>query len=288
MRAWTRPSSTSRHSQDCARLARVLADVWGFAESSAVVPPDLLRALAHSGAYVAGVVVDGQVIGGGFAWPAHVDGEWRLHSHVIGFLDGYRAVGLGRADQAASARLRPGPRHGRRSSGPTTRCTPATPGSTSSSSALGCSASTTTSTARPRTRSASVSGPIGSSSAGESTTNRQRLDDGTTDRRSFTSERTANRSSSRRRRDGSERRSHRTSSACARPTRRRRSRGARRSREPSAAQIIDGANRRRYGRLARHPDRHRSEAGQRFGVRWAHGCACSSWLATRMSTSSRP
>lgn len=81
--------------EDCARLASVLAEVWGFTESSAVAPSDLLRALAHSGAYVAGVVVDGQVIGGGFAWPVHVDREWRLHSHVIGLLDGFRALGLG-------------------------------------------------------------------------------------------------------------------------------------------------------------------------------------------------
>lgn len=81
--------------RDCERLARVLADVWGFAESSAVGPPDLLRALAHSDGYVAAVVIDGQVIGGGFGWPAHVDGEWRLHSHVVGLLDGYRAAGLG-------------------------------------------------------------------------------------------------------------------------------------------------------------------------------------------------
>lgn len=81
--------------QDCARLARVLADVWGLAEPTAVASSEMLRALAHSGAYVAGVLVDGQFVGGGFAWPMHVDGEWRLHSHVIGFLDGFRAVGLG-------------------------------------------------------------------------------------------------------------------------------------------------------------------------------------------------
>ena len=81
--------------QDCARLAQVLARVWGFTESSAVAPPDMLSALAHSGAYVSGVVVDGKIIGGGCAWPAHVDGEWRLHSHVIGFLEGFRALGLG-------------------------------------------------------------------------------------------------------------------------------------------------------------------------------------------------
>ena len=86
--------------EDCAELARVLADVWGFFEASAVASADTLRAMSYSGCYVAGVRVDGRLIGGGFGWPTHVvlsEGvtEWRLHSHVIGFLDGFRAMGLG-------------------------------------------------------------------------------------------------------------------------------------------------------------------------------------------------
>ncbi|MCU1366371.1 MAG: family N-acetyltransferase [Ilumatobacteraceae bacterium] len=86
--------------EDCALLARVLADVWGFAESSAVASPDTLRAMTFSGCYVAGARVDGQLIGGGFGWPTHVDlgaggSEWRLHSHVIGFLEGFRSLGIG-------------------------------------------------------------------------------------------------------------------------------------------------------------------------------------------------
>ncbi len=81
--------------QGCAELARMLADVWGFVETSAVASQDTLRAMAYSGCYVAGVRVGGRLVGGGFGWPTHVDGEWRLHSHVIGFLDGYRALGLG-------------------------------------------------------------------------------------------------------------------------------------------------------------------------------------------------
>lgn len=81
--------------QGCAELARTLADVWGFAETSAVASQDTLKAMAYSGCYVAGVRIDGRLVGGGFGWPTQVDGEWRLHSHVIGFLDGYRALGLG-------------------------------------------------------------------------------------------------------------------------------------------------------------------------------------------------
>jgi predicted GNAT superfamily acetyltransferase len=90
--------------EQCERLARVLADVWGLYESSAVASADTLLAMARSGCYVTGVVVGGQMIGGGFGWPHRVvtgegtgqgTGEWRLHSHVIGFLDGFRALGLG-------------------------------------------------------------------------------------------------------------------------------------------------------------------------------------------------
>ena len=85
--------------EQCEQLARVLADVWGLYESSAVASADTLVAMARSGCYVTGVLVDGRMIGGGFGWPHHVGapsgGEWRLHSHVIGFLDGFRALGLG-------------------------------------------------------------------------------------------------------------------------------------------------------------------------------------------------
>jgi predicted GNAT superfamily acetyltransferase len=86
--------------EQCAELAQVLADVWGFAESSAIASGDTLRAMTYSGCYVAGASVDGKLVGGGFGWPTHVEldgggAEWRLHSHVIGFLDGHRALGLG-------------------------------------------------------------------------------------------------------------------------------------------------------------------------------------------------
>src|SRR4029453_5251702 len=80
---------------DCERLATLLARVWGFAESTAVAAPDMLPPRPHSEGYVAGVIVDGHLVGGGFGWPTHVAGEWRLHSHVIGFIEEFRSRGLG-------------------------------------------------------------------------------------------------------------------------------------------------------------------------------------------------
>ena len=79
----------------CAELAQTLADVWGIPERSGVGSPDMLSALSFSGGYVAAVRVGGRVVGGGYGWPTRVGGEWRLHSHVIGFLPEFRALGLG-------------------------------------------------------------------------------------------------------------------------------------------------------------------------------------------------
>ena len=76
-------------------MARTLADVWGYHEISAVAAPDMLAALAYSGSYVAAIRVDGRIVGGGYGWPTLVDGEWRLHSHVVGFVEGFRSLGLG-------------------------------------------------------------------------------------------------------------------------------------------------------------------------------------------------
>jgi predicted GNAT superfamily acetyltransferase len=81
--------------RQCAELAHVLADVWGFTERSGVASPDMLRALAHSGGYLSGVRVGDELVGGSYGWPTNCRGEWRLHSHVVGFLPEFRAVGLG-------------------------------------------------------------------------------------------------------------------------------------------------------------------------------------------------
>jgi predicted GNAT superfamily acetyltransferase len=93
----------------CHELARVLADVWSLPDSTGVAAPDLLRALAFSGGYVVGVERQGHLVGGGVGWPSHAllhsdivagttaspRSEWRLHSHVVGFVAGHRSMGLG-------------------------------------------------------------------------------------------------------------------------------------------------------------------------------------------------
>lgn len=79
--------------------AAVLGQVWGGDDGG--MPPNLLRALAHSGNYVVGLYAVGageagadRMIGASAAFAA--PGGRSLHSHITGILGGYRAHGLGR------------------------------------------------------------------------------------------------------------------------------------------------------------------------------------------------
>jgi predicted GNAT superfamily acetyltransferase len=73
--------------------SQVLADVWGGDRGG--MPPNLLRALAHSGNYAVGLY-DGERMAGAsvafFAAPA----ERSMHSHITGVLPGLQSKGLGR------------------------------------------------------------------------------------------------------------------------------------------------------------------------------------------------
>lgn len=82
-----------------------LADLDEVAELFAVVwerpgdPPingDVLRALSHSGNYIAGARSGGRLIGGIVGWLGmHEPGELHMHSHILGVLGGDEAKGLG-------------------------------------------------------------------------------------------------------------------------------------------------------------------------------------------------
>jgi predicted GNAT superfamily acetyltransferase len=73
--------------------ADVLAEVWGGDRGG--MPPNLLRALAHSGNYAVGLYDGDRMIGASVAFFA-APGERSMHSHITGILDGYRSQGLGR------------------------------------------------------------------------------------------------------------------------------------------------------------------------------------------------
>ena len=80
---------------DLQALERLTAEIWG---SAGLLNTDTLRALAHSGNFVAGArSADGRrLIGGAVGWLGrHADGAMLLHSHVLGVLPGDEAKGLG-------------------------------------------------------------------------------------------------------------------------------------------------------------------------------------------------
>jgi predicted GNAT superfamily acetyltransferase len=81
--------------EDLRALERLLAEVWGRPDEPQITS-DTLRALAHSGNYVAGARVGDRLLGGLVGWyggspPDHL----HLHSHILGVADGAEARGLG-------------------------------------------------------------------------------------------------------------------------------------------------------------------------------------------------
>lgn len=73
--------------------SEVLSQVWGGDRTG--MPPNLLRALAHSGNYAVGLYDGDRMIGASVAFFA-APGARSMHSHITGVLEGYRSHGLGR------------------------------------------------------------------------------------------------------------------------------------------------------------------------------------------------
>lgn len=74
--------------------SEVLSVVWGGDRSG--MPPNLLRALAHSGNYAVGLWADGRMVGASVAFFAQPSAR-SMHSHITGLLPEFRAHGFGRA-----------------------------------------------------------------------------------------------------------------------------------------------------------------------------------------------
>lgn len=73
--------------------SQVLADVWGGDRGG--MPPNLLRALAHSGNYAVGLYDGDRMVGASVAFFA-APAERSMHSHITGVLPGHQSQGLGR------------------------------------------------------------------------------------------------------------------------------------------------------------------------------------------------
>ena len=76
-------------------VAELLASVWGR-PGEPPIGADVLKALVHSGNYVAGAYDGTKLLGGLVGWlGGRPPGELHLHSHILGVLPGSEARGLG-------------------------------------------------------------------------------------------------------------------------------------------------------------------------------------------------
>lgn len=79
-------------------LAAAFTAVWGLDPASGIASPDILRAVAHSGGYVAAAVDEaGTVVGGSMGFRGVYGGHPSLHSHVTGVIASWADAGVGRA-----------------------------------------------------------------------------------------------------------------------------------------------------------------------------------------------
>ena len=80
---------------DLRELAELFAMVWGR-PGEPPINSDTLRALAHSGNYLAGTRSDGRLIGGIVGWlGGHPPHELHMHSHILGVVPSIETRGLG-------------------------------------------------------------------------------------------------------------------------------------------------------------------------------------------------
>lgn len=79
--------------EDVFTASAVLAEVWGGDRSG--MPPNLLRALAHSGNYAVGLWDADRMVGASVAFFA-APAARSMHSHITGVLPGLQSQGLGR------------------------------------------------------------------------------------------------------------------------------------------------------------------------------------------------
>ncbi len=79
---------------DLRRLVVLFNQVGGT--TTPIVGVELLRAMLHTGGYVAGAFSQGHLVGGSLGFLGRHRGALALHSHITGILPGVRHTGLGR------------------------------------------------------------------------------------------------------------------------------------------------------------------------------------------------
>lgn len=79
--------------QDLHAASRLFDDLWQ--RSTPAMAPELLRALTHSGSYAAGAYVGGRLVGAGVGFLGRHEGQWCLHSHIVGVIPEAQGQGVG-------------------------------------------------------------------------------------------------------------------------------------------------------------------------------------------------
>ncbi len=79
------------------KLGRWLFDeVWPAPEEGTQIAPNFLQALMHSGAYLSGAFIDGEIVGAVFGFPAKDDdASFYIHSHMAAVLPTHHDQGIG-------------------------------------------------------------------------------------------------------------------------------------------------------------------------------------------------
>jgi predicted GNAT superfamily acetyltransferase len=69
---------------DIRAASSLFAEIWGTGNGDDQIPPEILRALTHSGNYAASAFVDGMLAGAVVGFLGHDDDGTYLHSHILG------------------------------------------------------------------------------------------------------------------------------------------------------------------------------------------------------------
>jgi predicted GNAT superfamily acetyltransferase len=80
---------------ELAAAADLLAAIWGYPPDQGPITPELLRALAHSGNYVAGAWDGDRLVGTSAGFLGRHGDELHLHSHISGVELGHQGANLG-------------------------------------------------------------------------------------------------------------------------------------------------------------------------------------------------
>jgi predicted GNAT superfamily acetyltransferase len=78
-------------------LAAMLDTTWRKPRGESLVPVAIMRALAHSGSYVAAAYLGDRIVGGSIGFLSDLRGARALHSHVLGVAAEARDQGVGTA-----------------------------------------------------------------------------------------------------------------------------------------------------------------------------------------------